>query len=131
MSRPTVLVVDDDRAIREMLRVALEAEGYRVWTLDHGGNVAAKLLSAREPVVVLLDLMMPTCSGWEVCDQLAADPRLSHVPVAVMTAGLLAGDRFPQHARLLLRKPFDLDQVYETVEALARAALPTAAALAG
>jgi len=114
-----VLVVDDDRAIREMLRVALEAEGYTVWTLADGRNVVATLLEASGPCVVLLDLMMPGVSGWDVCLALRADARLARHPVAVMTAGLLAGDPYPAPARALLRKPFDLEQVYDLVAALA------------
>ncbi len=116
-----VLVVDDD-AIRELLRVALEAEGYTVWMLDNGSNVVATLLAACGPCVVLLDLMMPGVSGWDVCLALCADARLAHHRVAVMTAGLLKGGGYPAPARAFLAKPFDLDQVYALVEALAASA---------
>jgi len=114
-----VLVVDDDRAIREMLRVALEVEGYAVSVLDDGQRVAETLLGMAEPCVVLMDLMMPGVSGWEVCRQLAADVRLTRHPVAVMTAGLMKGDTCPPPARKLLCKPFGLDQIYALVESLA------------
>jgi two-component system response regulator VicR len=113
-----VLVVDDDRAIREMLRVALEVEGYAVSVLDDGRSVAEVLLAAPEPCVVMLDLMMPGVSGWEVCRQIAADARLARHPVVVMTAGLMKGDACPVPARALLCKPFELDQIYELVEGL-------------
>jgi len=113
-----VLVVDDDRAIREMLRVALEAEGYAVSVLDDGLRVAETLLGMEEPCVVLMDLMMPRVSGWEVCRQLEADARLARHPLAVMTAGLMKGDTCPPPARKLLCKPFGLDQIYGLVESL-------------
>jgi len=125
-----VLVVDDDRAIREMLRVALEVEGYAVTTLGDGRGVADALLGMREPCIVLLDLMMPVVSGWDVCEALRQDVRLARHPVAVMTAGSLAGDPYPAPARALLRKPFDLDDVYGLVAGLAAAASPAAVTLA-
>ncbi len=114
-----VLVVDDDRAIREMLRIALEVEGYAVSVLDDGQRVAETLLAAAEPCVVLMDLMMPGVSGWEVCRQLVADAQLARHPVVVMTAGLMKGDACPTPARALLCKPFELDQIYTLVESLA------------
>jgi two-component system phosphate regulon response regulator PhoB len=124
-----VLVVDDDRAIREMLRVALEVEGYTVSMLDDGRRVAEMLMATAEPCVVLMDLMMPGMSGWEVCLQLLGDPRLARHPVAVMTAGLMKGDACPAPARALLCKPFELDQIYALVESLTAEALAEPAAM--
>lgn len=123
-----VLVVDDDRAIREMLRVALEVEGYSVRVLDDGRRVAETLLAMDEPCVVLMDLMMPGMSGWEVCAALLADARLARHQVAVMTAGLMKGDACPPPAQTLLCKPFSLDQVYAVVESLAASAVAGASA---
>jgi CheY-like chemotaxis protein len=113
-----VLIVDDDRAIREMLRFALEVEGHTVTALSDGRRVVETLESISEPCVVLMDLMMPQVSGWDVCRALAREPQLAHHAVAVMTAGLMAGDPCPEPARALLRKPFELEQVYALVEAL-------------
>lgn len=118
-STPCVYVVDDDRAIREMMRTALEAEGYRVQAFASGQGVAEGLLAEREPCVVLLDLMMPGMSGWQVCEALASDPRQARHAVAVMTAGLMKGDAYPAPARGLLAKPFELDRIYNLVERLA------------
>lgn len=113
-----VLVVDDDRAIREMIQVALETEGYSVTALPDGRRVAETLLSMREPCVVLLDLMMPRMSGWDVCGVLASDPRFARHTVVVMTAGVLTGNRCPAPARTFLPKPFSLDQLYTLVASL-------------
>jgi CheY-like chemotaxis protein len=114
-----VLIVDDDRAIREMLRVALEVEGYSVRVLTNGRDVIETLASMSEPCVLLMDLMMPGVSGWDVCDALQADERLARHPVVVMTAGLMKGDSAPAPARTLLCKPFELERVYTVVESLA------------
>ncbi len=113
-----VLVVDDDRAIREMVRVALESVGYAVMALPDGLRVAQTLLVLREPCVVLLDLLMPQMSGWDVCAVLASDPRFARHAVVIMTAGLLRGERCPAPARTILSKPFTLDQLYTVIESL-------------
>src|SRR5579884_2387601 len=121
-----VLVVDDDRAIRELLRIALEAEGYAVRVLADGRDVIETLRSMSEPCVLLMDLMMPGVSGWDVCEALQGDVRLARHPVVVMTAGLMKGDGFPPPARTLLCKPFELERVYALVESLvAEAAIAT------
>ncbi len=117
--RTQVLIVDDDRAIREMLRVALEVEGYAVRVLTNGRDVIETLRGMGEPCVLLMDLMMPGVSGWDVCEALLADARLARHPVVVMTAGLMKGDSVPAPARTLLCKPFELDRVYALVESLA------------
>lgn len=114
-----VLIVDDDRAIREMLRVALEVEGYVVRVLADGRDVIETLRGMSEPCVLLMDLMMPGVSGWEVCEAIKADVRLARHPLVVMTAGLMKGDNVPAPARTLLCKPFELDKVYALVESLA------------
>jgi two-component system response regulator MprA len=127
-----VLVVDDDRAIRELLRVVLELEGYEVATADNGCAALAELEQASEPWVVLMDVMMPRTGGVEVCRRLSAagmaGPRHQ---VALMTAGLLEREECPEPARALLRKPFDLDDVVRLVASLAREREGAALALLG
>jgi CheY-like chemotaxis protein len=114
-----VLVVDDDRAIRELLRYALEAEGYAVTQFRDGRGVVEALEAAQEPCVVLMDLMMPEMSGWEVCHALAAHPGVKQRHgLALLSAGLLPGQDYPAVVDALLRKPFRLDQVYTLVEAM-------------
>ena len=114
-----VLVVDDDRAIRELLRYALEAEGYEVTLLCDGRGVVEALEVAEEPCVVLMDLMMPEMSGWDVCRALEERPALMRRhAVALMSAGLMPGQEYPAVADALMRKPFRLDQVYTLVEAM-------------
>ena len=114
-----VVVVDDDRAIRELLRYALEAEGYTVTLLCDGRGVVEALEEALEPCVVVMDMMMPEMTGWDVCHALEEHPALLHRhAVALMSAGLLPGQEYPAVADVLMRKPFRLEQVYMLVEAL-------------
>jgi two-component system, chemotaxis family, chemotaxis protein CheY len=126
----TVLVIDDDDDVREGVQSFLEAEGH----LTHGaanGREALSLLrnEAERPRLILLDLMMPVMSGWEVLVELDVDPSLREIPVAIMSAhpcarrspsrGVPAEDHeLGTMSRTLLPKPLDLTKLL----ALARAA---------
>ncbi len=114
-----VLVVEDDPAIRQMLTVALEIEGHVTTTLSDGTNVVSTLQRATERMVVLMDLMMPRMTGWEVCERLAMEPELAQRhAVVVMSAGITPGDKFPDVVRAALLKPFNLTTALSLVEAL-------------
>ena len=106
-----VLVVDDDRGIRELLRVVLEMEGFDVATACDGEQALAVLAASDEGVVVLMDVMMPRLGGLEVCERLAARGLAGRHRVALMTAGLLEEAQCPAPVRALLRKPFNLDEI--------------------
>jgi CheY-like chemotaxis protein len=116
-----VLVVDDDRAIRELLQFALECEGYEVMSFRDGAEILAHLGGDPDPSVILMDVMMPRLNGWEVCRRLAADPGLLRGHrVVLMTAGLLP-DELPEPAPVnaILLKPFNLEELYAVVGTLA------------
>lgn len=114
-----VLVVDDDNAIRETLRLLLEGEGYYVREAMNGAEALAAVERER-PAVVLLDMRMPIMDGWAFAAALRE--RDIRVPIVVMTAAQdarrwcaeIGGDA-------CLPKPFDLDDVIEAVERLAAA----------
>ena len=115
-----VLVVDDDRAIRELLQFALECEGYEVTSFRNGAEILAHLAGEPDPSVILMDVMMPQLDGWEVCRRLAADPcLLGGHSVALMTAGLLPeGMPAPTPVNAVLLKPFNLDELYDVMAKL-------------
>ena len=111
---PRILVVDDDRAIRELLIFALECEGYEVRALSDGAMVETILEQATEPYIVLMDLMMPYVDGWEVCRRLRQHAHWRH-RVLILTACPLSADTLPAPARLALSKPFDLNELLREV----------------
>jgi putative two-component system response regulator len=80
----TVLVVDDEPAIVDLLRAYLEDEGYRVMAA-HRGEEALEKAFGRRPDLVLLDVLMPGLNGFEVCRRLKADPRTQFMPVIILT----------------------------------------------
>jgi CheY-like chemotaxis protein len=122
MSDSTVLVVDDDPAIVCFLRAALEDEGYEVVSAVDGE--ALPLAHALHPSVILLDVMMSGMDGPEVSRRLRADPVTALIPIIAMSAQhyleapvaqMPVNDRLP--------KPFELDQLYDTVARWAHASL--------
>lgn len=83
--QPTILVVDDEAAQREMLSYNLQAEGYRVVVADNGED-ALLLVAEESPDVVVLDWMMPALPGIEVCRQLKARPSTRTIPIIMLSA---------------------------------------------
>jgi CheY-like chemotaxis protein len=121
----TVLIVDDEPAILEVVAEFARMLGHDVLTAIDGED-ALKLLRARRPDVVVSDVMMPRLSGPGLRAAMSADPTLAHVPIVFMTAVHRAiGD----DATKVIKKPFDLDDLEGALrEALSNAPpLPIAA----
>ena len=118
MPTATILIVEDDQDIREMLQSLLEDEGYGIWTAVNG-RVALDLLRACPtlPGLVLLDLMMPVLDGEAFLREIKADERLFSLPVLMLTASH-AGASFAADG--FIRKPLDLDELLSSVERLIR-----------
>lgn len=120
-----VLVVDDDRGIRELLRVAFELEGYQVMLAADGTQALDALRGAHEAWVVVMDVTMPGMSGLEVCRRLAAEGgAICGHRVVLMTAGMTEREDCPPPAEALLRKPFDLNTMVRLVGSLAGDSAP-------
>jgi DNA-binding response OmpR family regulator len=78
----TVLTVDDDNAITELLAMLLRTHGYEVLTANNGEE-AIKFIKDKNPHIVVLDLMMPGMDGWQVCKRVRA---FSNVPIVILSA---------------------------------------------
>ena len=114
-----VVVVDDDRAIRQLLSFALELEAYEVTCLCDGRLVIETVERLSGPCVILLDLMMPYVDGWAVCHSLSERPELQYrCRVVLMTASVLDDHPLPPVVRSLLPKPFELGRVYPLLAVL-------------
>jgi CheY-like chemotaxis protein len=112
-ARKLVLVVEDDRDVRECIAEALGEEGYDVVCAENGSE-AFEVLSrvSRPPDVVLLDLMLPVMNGWEMIDAFNEDSQLAEIPVIVVTAHSNA--HVPE-AEGFLPKPFERSQLLDLV----------------
>ncbi|ALK99485.2 MULTISPECIES: response regulator [unclassified Massilia] len=106
----TILIVDDDADIRDVLSDFLEDEGYAVATAANGREALAHLQAHPQTSVVLLDLMMPIMNGFQFRTEQKADPAIAAVPVVVMTASGALGSGTID-AREVLAKPLDLERL--------------------
>lgn len=109
----TVLIVEDDEAIRETMQLALEMRGYEVVTAGNGKEGMAALRAGPKPCLILLDLMMPVMDGWGFVGALEHDPKLGRIPVVVVTA--FTNQAGTINARAIIAKPIPLEVLYETV----------------
>src|SRR5260370_33120391 len=112
----TVLVVDDDAAIRQPLCMILEDEGYGVATAADGREALTRLRSSPKPCLILLDLMMPVMSGWDFRKQQQQAPDLAAIPIVVVSAVGNSVERMSAlNAIAHFKKPVDLDALLDTV----------------
>jgi two-component system response regulator MprA len=117
MSR-SVLVVDDDRDIREFVQIALECAGYDV-EVAGGGVEAIERLEARQPELIVLDLMMPEMNGFQLAEQLRLRGLRPRIPLLVLSAAsqvLYKADWI--EAEGCLEKPFVVPTLLEEVARL-------------
>ena len=109
----TILVVDDESAIRDLIVAVLEDEGYRAIGAGSGRR-ALELIAVEAPDLVLMDIMMPEMDGQEALRRLRQLERSAPLPVILMSAAFTA-DRLDQQIAAFLPKPFDLDLLLEIV----------------
>ena len=115
-----VLVVDDEREIRDLLQTSLLAEGYEV-VVASNGEEAIGLAKTGNPQVILLDIEMPGIDGIETCKRLEADEKTRLIPIIMMTS---SGDRdieaYLEGAADVVNKPFDIVQLAIRVKSMLR-----------
>jgi CheY-like chemotaxis protein len=109
-----VLVVDDDPDLLAICSLILESEGYDVEAARNGCEAMEKI-SKSEPDVVLMDVMMPTLDGLTVCKMTKTDPRTKDLPIIIMSASETLREKGRGCANAVLRKPFDIDNLLNTV----------------
>jgi CheY-like chemotaxis protein len=108
----TVLIVDDNEDLRELMRGALQSRGYAVVTATEGEEALRILEEINPPCVILLDLIMPGMDGWNFCDKIRQLPELASVPVIVHSS---ASSRPPDGATRALKKPLGFDRLLSVV----------------
>jgi len=120
----TILIVDDEREIRELLRYNLERAGYNVIVSSAGEDALARIFATR-PDLVLLDLLLPGLNGLEVLREVRAEPATRDLPIVLLTARGAEMDKllgFERGADDYITKPFSPREVIARVEAVLRRA---------
>lgn len=112
-----ILIVEDDRDIREFLGELLRAEGFSVDMVANGSQARARLSSEPLPALILLDLMMPEMNGWTLCEELKNNESLAEIPIILLSGHT----KVRQEATALnavgyLKKPFDMDRLLVLIE---------------
>jgi two-component system KDP operon response regulator KdpE len=119
MEQRTVLIVDDDPGLRELIRINLEHEGYRVLQAVNGVE-CLEVVREQRPEIVLMDVMMPEMDGLEACARIRD---FSQVPILMLTAKVQSRDiitGLDKGADDYLIKPFNIDELTARIRALLR-----------
>jgi DNA-binding response OmpR family regulator len=114
---PKVLIIDDEEALREALGARLLFMGFQVLEAPNG-SVGLDLAKLEKPDIVLLDLMMPTITGYQVWTQFQREPELKSIPILILTAKPKSTDKFwklslpPED---YITKPFEMDYLVKRI----------------
>lgn len=117
-----ILVVEDEETVLETLAYNLEQEGYKVLTASDGEE-ALRLIRAKKPDLVVLDIMLPRLDGLAVCRLVRKDPDVAHTPIIMLTARGTQGDKMvglDSGADDYITKPFGLGEFLARVRAVLR-----------
>ncbi len=109
----TVLLVEDEEELREMMCEALETYGYTVVTAREGQEALDAIAGIEHLCLILLDLLMPGMNGWDFFDAVKKRPELRDVPIVVHSS---APSRAPRGVTRVLQKPLKLDRLVATVQ---------------
>ena len=85
MARESVLIIEDEEDIRELVNYNLSKEGYQITSVE-SGDEGFKTAKAKQPNLIVLDLMLPGMDGLEICKLLKGDPKTQHIPIVMLTA---------------------------------------------
>ena len=113
----SVLIADDDPGIRLLLLTFLQRRGFHSVEARNGREALAAMRAGKADVVIM-DLMMPSISGWDVLHVRAADPSLQRIPIIIISAvnrGEAEADVLDSDVFAVLEKPFDLDVLLKAV----------------
>ncbi len=117
-----ILIVEDEKDIRDLIIYALEAKGYETISADDGEK-ALKMLKENKPDLVILDWMLPSVSGLEICRNIRRDENIKNIPIIMLTAKITEDDKIlglDSGADDYITKPFSTAELSSRVKAILR-----------
>ena len=117
-----ILIVEDEKDIRDLITYALQAKGYETISADDGEK-ALKMLKENKPDLVILDWMLPSVSGLEICRNIRRDENIKNIPIIMLTAKITEDDKIlglDSGADDYITKPFSTAELSSRVKAILR-----------
>ena len=117
-----ILIVEDEKDIRDLIIYALQAKGYETISADDGEK-ALKMLKENKPDLVILDWMLPSVSGLEICRNIRRDKNIKNIPIIMLTAKITEDDKIiglDSGADDYITKPFSTAELTSRVKAILR-----------
>lgn len=117
-----ILIVEDEKDIRDLIIYALQAKGYETISADDGEK-ALKMLKENKPDLVILDWMLPSVSGLEICRNIRRDKNIKNIPIIMLTAKITEDDKIlglDSGADDYITKPFSTAELNSRVKAILR-----------
>ncbi|HEV3203177.1 MAG TPA: response regulator transcription factor [Gemmataceae bacterium] len=122
MTQPRILIIEDERALTDVLSYNIQREGFET-SVAHEGQDGLRKAQTLLPDLIVLDLMLPVLNGLDVCRELRAGPRTRHIPILMLTAKAEETDQvvgFSLGADDYVTKPFSVKVLMERIKALLR-----------
>src|SRR5437762_5018899 len=122
MTQPRILIIEDERALTDVLTYNLQREGYEV-IVAHDGQEGLRKAQTLLPDLILLDIMLPGLSGTEICRELRAGERTRDIPIIILSAKDEETDQvvgFSLGADDYVTKPFSIKVLLQRIKALQR-----------
>lgn len=119
-AQKTVLIVEDDPVIRGILELNLTDEGYTVISAEDGME-GVRTATEKQPGIILMDMRLPSITGWEATQRLKTQPETRHIPIVALTAQSTAEDLrrcFDAGCDAFMTKPIQFAQLFTKIEML-------------
>lgn len=111
----SVLLVEDDRSLRRFMEIVLERYGYSVVSA-HDGLEATDMVQKKSVDIIITDAIMPHLDGYEFCRFVKSNPKLSHIPVVLLSALEPVGSQQQEPVDAFLTKPVSPEELIECIE---------------